>query len=91
MVATHIVDIFPLVVGEGLELAYQFFSLLILRDTVRSRHVSHINGKVPRKRGAALCPTRFGLSDGFDQTVAAMALVGANVSIPKRPDTQSLS
>jgi hypothetical protein len=59
VVTTHIVDLFPLVVGEGTELAHDLGPLLILRDSLRAGHIPHINGEVPGKRRAALGPAGF--------------------------------
>ena len=80
-----------LVVGEGTELAHHLCPLLILRDSVRAGHIPHINGEVPRKRRAALCPARFRVDDGLGQTVAAMSFVGPHVGIPERPEPKGLA
>jgi hypothetical protein len=91
VVATHVVDIFPLVVSEGLELAHHLGPLLILRDALRAGHIPHIDREVPRKRRAAFGPSGFGLPESLSQTVAAMALIGPNMGIPERPETEGLA
>jgi hypothetical protein len=91
MIATDIVDRFPLVLGEGLELAHHLGPLLILRDPLAARHISHIDGEVPRKWGSALGPAGFRVDDGLGQTIAAMALVDAHVGIAEGPEPQGVA
>ena len=61
-----------------------------LRDALRAGHIPHIDREVPRKRWAAFGPAGFGLPESLSQTVAAMALVGPNMGIPERPETEGL-
>jgi hypothetical protein len=74
-----------------MELAHDLGPLLVLWDPLRAGQIPHINGKVPRKRRAALGPAGFRLDDGLGQTVAGISFIGTNMGISERLETQGVA
>ena len=91
VIAADVVDVLPAVGLQGAKLSDHLFPLFVLRHHLAPRHITDVDGDVPRERRPAGVTSLLGGAQRVRETVPTFLEIGAHVGVPECPEAEPVS